>query len=553
MTNFHFPTDGSVVIVDDQIEDALPLIRLLSSLGTACTYYSGTNDDELPEKAVQKVRLAFFDIQLIPGSSSHQYATMILSLLDRLIPDDNGPYALILWSERLTDHADDVETEIKAPANPKKPLAVIRMDKTSFLKREYITEKRDVLVEQIADTMADAIAPEDLSKVLELIKDRYSLPEVKVPLNGAAQKLLADLDGALESQVNSFQLFTVWESLVNKAAGITVNNYAALYKELDHWDSNIKHAVYVMAHAQLGKKVDGADKGQLVRSALKTVGQTFLDEVENRTVIAGVPAGLSFDRDDIGYKVTISDSTYKIKWRASTGKYQFFKDGTLLPQGSEGSDNLDDMEASVIKQMNRVSGSDPAENARIVSEVKNLYLAIKPEIHTKLHVDMNAPDFVYPGNIYKCSDLTLDKRKEFLKTYFKPGAASNCIVGNDGIWRASDADLQSVIFIELEVSPPCDVANDKWIKSRFLPGVLIPVTMQKYKSGETKTFYEVVPIKIDDVEYQMKFDFRLFKSLEKSKAAAFGRPMFRIRHELYADIVSHLSAHISRLGITSIA
>ena len=67
MTDFHLPADGSVIVVDDKAEEALPLIELLSSKGVACTYYSGA-DETLPANPVQKVRIAFFDIQLFPSS-----------------------------------------------------------------------------------------------------------------------------------------------------------------------------------------------------------------------------------------------------------------------------------------------------------------------------------------------------------------------------------------------------------------------------------------------------------------------------------------------------
>ena len=63
MGAFQPPRDGSVLIIDDRVEEALPLLKLLSQGGVACTYYSG-KDNELPERPIQKIRLAFIDIQL---------------------------------------------------------------------------------------------------------------------------------------------------------------------------------------------------------------------------------------------------------------------------------------------------------------------------------------------------------------------------------------------------------------------------------------------------------------------------------------------------------
>ncbi|MFL9839315.1 hypothetical protein ABS768_17705, partial [Flavobacterium sp. ST-75] len=63
MADFQLPSDGSVIVIDDKISEAIPLIKLLSKKGIATTYYSG-KDTELPLQPLQKIRLAFVDIQL---------------------------------------------------------------------------------------------------------------------------------------------------------------------------------------------------------------------------------------------------------------------------------------------------------------------------------------------------------------------------------------------------------------------------------------------------------------------------------------------------------
>ena len=62
-----FPTCGKVVIVDDQVEEAKPLIKLLSKRGVPTLYFSGDCSD-LPESPLMGVRLVFCDLKFSAAS-----------------------------------------------------------------------------------------------------------------------------------------------------------------------------------------------------------------------------------------------------------------------------------------------------------------------------------------------------------------------------------------------------------------------------------------------------------------------------------------------------
>ena len=60
------PINGRITIIDDQFDQALPIINVLSKNKQAYTYYSGDlqflpNQDEVPND----IRLLFLDINLI--------------------------------------------------------------------------------------------------------------------------------------------------------------------------------------------------------------------------------------------------------------------------------------------------------------------------------------------------------------------------------------------------------------------------------------------------------------------------------------------------------
>lgn len=542
--SFYLPSDGSVVIVDDNIGDALPLIRLLSKEGVSSTYYSGTDDDELPANPIQKVRLAFFDIQLLPALPAHTYGRRIADLLTKIVPEDNGPFVLALWSARVTDQADEVRDFVMAPGAERKPLTVIYLDKNEFFQTLDSNADKEELLENVRQELETALPPDDIDLIFKSIDRHYiSPPPIKEAKDTAREEITRQLNANLQSKVDSFQLFTIWEGIINRASGETVKNYSDIYKGSSYWDENLKHTIYLLAHAQEAKKVDGLNAQEILKSAMKTLSQTFLDDVENKSIaLFGQATNLNLDPNMDGYSAEIGGATYKIQWLASQDSYRFYKDGSVV------------VDFGAVKKFASLSGRAKEAlraNATVAADIDaflSSYKKITPDINSKLHVDLRASAPVRPGNVYECMDVSLEKRKKFIRTYF------------DNLWRAdgncvvSDVDIEAVRFIELEVTPPCDFAQGKWIKSRLLPGVLVPAKIANDHSvAQADSIYKKMPrIMFEGTEYMMLFDYRLFKSINKEDEICNRDPIFRVRHELYADIVSSLSSHISRLGITSV-
>ena len=119
---------------------------------------------------------------------------------------------------------------------------------------------------------------------------------------------------------------------------------------------------------------------------------------------------------------------------------------------------------------------------------------------------------------------------------------------NDAEMTDLDKDAKHII---LEITPACDYAQQKWRVSRLLPGVLLP---QKHREKlKTAQFLYCSPIvKLgNDQLFHLVFDFRFFTSAPFNKIDN-SQYRFRIRRELLADIQSHLSWHVSRVGIISL-
>ena len=51
------PEQGSIVVIDDRPDEALPIIQALSKKGVAATYYQGFDKAKLPDAPLKSVRM----------------------------------------------------------------------------------------------------------------------------------------------------------------------------------------------------------------------------------------------------------------------------------------------------------------------------------------------------------------------------------------------------------------------------------------------------------------------------------------------------------------
>jgi hypothetical protein len=531
MSGYQLPTDGSVIIIDDIIGEALPLIKLLSQKGIASTYYTG-RDTDLPKSPTQKIRLAFVDIQLFGPSDAHSYAQNILRILNQIIPDNNGPYILIVWSKTEDINADRLESELTAETYPKRPVTVLRLSKSSFFNLKVDESVRNDLIAEIRDALKIRFDDDDIRAIEDIIAQQLP-PDRFLEAKRNALELISKALYEQLIQKDAFRFFTIWESIIKQASGKIVTIFSTLHKPDKFWQDNLKSSIYRMAHAQLGKTVDFVEENELIKNALKTLNHTFLDVVENEiSKISNLSGKVKIDRNSISFSKEINNNEFKIKWKAKTGKYQLFVAGQRMPAGNPN-------ETGKIQKLIGWGGNQEINGQ--INSVINEYLSIKTDINTRLLIDFSAIKSIYPGNVYQVMGIRLKRKKSILGSYFD----------KDEPILSNDLEVKKIILVELEVSPLCDCTQDKWLKSRRLPGILIPDGFPVQPKTDAEYSYKIPLFKIGSSNYLPVFDFRLLNSTEIiGGVKRLRKPLFKIRNELFADILSRLSSHANRIGIT---
>ncbi len=239
------PGNGKVVIIDDQLTEAFPLMTLLSQEKVPFIYFQDEGGDDLPEQPLKNIRLVFLDLKLIASERTKDIISAIVSRLTRILSEDNGPYMMVVWSTHKSDYYADLLAEFDTKLKKYKPILIVTLPKSTYLRTE------------------------DGHKVL---KDRASLTKINDVLK---TKL---------SKKDSIYPFLFWENLVNNAAGDTTNTFTSFFEfDSKDWNKNTKNVLYKIAKAYSGKIIDKTppDEIRQLKSALFTLNYSLIDGAEN--------------------------------------------------------------------------------------------------------------------------------------------------------------------------------------------------------------------------------------------------------------------------------
>jgi len=96
-----------VVVVDDETDEALPLISALSKLGIGVLYYDGTGE-RLPRKPISGIRLIFLDLRLAgdPTAQPKHLISQTLSVLKQIVDLKACPAGIVYWTKHEEDEAE---------------------------------------------------------------------------------------------------------------------------------------------------------------------------------------------------------------------------------------------------------------------------------------------------------------------------------------------------------------------------------------------------------------------------------------------------------------
>ena len=127
-----------VLVLDDVLKEAMPFMEALAKRGIGSIYFSG-EEEQLPtaDCGLTGIRLAAIDLNLDVEGEARDAIGKLVTVLNRLIHPNNGPYLAIAWTAGCNDDYFNEFQKIQLSLNCR-PVQTIRMNKGDYLNDDSV-------------------------------------------------------------------------------------------------------------------------------------------------------------------------------------------------------------------------------------------------------------------------------------------------------------------------------------------------------------------------------------------------------------------------------
>lgn len=161
-----YPSNGSIVVIDDNINEVSGLLRALSSKG-APVYYLNGEVEEIPY--IDNIKLIFLDLDLGVDGDDVQKISKLMLVLNKLVQKSNGDYIIMAWSSLIKNLYRKLLIAILSDCKNgnrfinKKPFAIKRVSK-----QDITNSDGDPDLTIIKDKMDQAIGNDSIKNLFML-------------------------------------------------------------------------------------------------------------------------------------------------------------------------------------------------------------------------------------------------------------------------------------------------------------------------------------------------------------------------------------------------
>ena len=242
-----FPKNGRVVVLDDKVEQGLPLVKAFSKMGIPCSYFTGTKI-EMPKKPFDDIRILALDINLTDGSNFKNTKSMLITCMKAIVSKESK-YIVLIWSVKENEFTTDLDALFDKELRDICPVARIPLHKKDYF----------------VHTAGGDYRPRG-----DLIRKLNKLLSEKLKSNS----ILA--------------LMIVWENLIHECAGSIIRKFSGFIEKDSCFDGNLRHIFYKMAHAQVGRNLKEINKAEVLKNGLRTFNDTFADEINSALIMKNI-------------------------------------------------------------------------------------------------------------------------------------------------------------------------------------------------------------------------------------------------------------------------
>jgi len=458
-------------------------------------------------------------------------------------------YIKALWSEWFFKA---INKEIEMPANIS-PIIIVddsvedgRLISNSIqaagYSARYIEYKKNKLFE---------LSKNKLRGVRIVFMDIHLIPE---GTSGEDKNYYSAVQKALESildQKNGPYIMITWSEYSDKSKD--------LYSFLD--ERLTKELIPVSK-----KELDKEDYKNLDREEdLTKIVKEYLNELEGIGCLINWEEGISYSASETLYEILKIarnlEGNLVEKVGKVVGKLAKASAGNHLAKENS-VDNLHNVLAEILfDQMTHQQRNQNDEFGQMIYDgsQQDVDGGWHSRINSMLHLDTQSHDahtVHIPGDVFKYPEnnhdlplpMVIDKI-DFFKSQFYSG----CIRGDLNGPEKEELNKNFKLLL-MEITPPCDYAQNKFTWHRYIVGVQIPTKFMNSKNKVNVEFLCATPefTTDDQQDYKIVFNSKLIISLEPEKANALNRPFMRIRQVLLADMMGWLGRMVTRQGHLSL-
>ena len=236
------PLNGRIAIVDDQIEQALPLMRVFAKNNIPYVYYKGTDIDFLPEQPENDIRILLLDLNLLSGRDNQpkDIRSSLFSVLSHIISPNNYPYVLVLWSRQEKDYKEMLEELFSNDLKGCAPIAILE-----WIKSEFFPNFSD-----------EEVNKDEEYKIIDKLKN-----------------VIAELP--------AYSYLMQWENCVHNSADETIQDIFHDYQSQENWKNSTNCILDMFAKSYLEKHYKDSSIEKRAKASLFFLNDVFYDTLES--------------------------------------------------------------------------------------------------------------------------------------------------------------------------------------------------------------------------------------------------------------------------------
>ena len=244
------PLNGRIAIVDDQIEQALPLMRVFAKNNIPYVYYKGDDADYFPEQPENDIRILLLDLNLLGGRDNQpkDISASLFSVINRIISPDNYPYVLVLWSRQEKEYKGLLEELFANALKGCAPIVILEWIKSDFF--SYFSDEEE--------------NKDDEYKIVDALK-----------------KVIVDLP--------AYSYLMQWENCIHNSADETIQNVFHDFHSQNDWQDNANCILNMFAKSYLEKHHDNSEADEKAKASLLFMNEVYFDTLESNVSKINVP------------------------------------------------------------------------------------------------------------------------------------------------------------------------------------------------------------------------------------------------------------------------